>query len=53
MKSKHIQESKLPLNLTRNVGLIRELKNNVKRVVHHYGDLSNSFTKSMDASSEG
>lgn len=46
------QESKLPLNLTRNVGLIRELNNNVKRVVHLYGDLSNSFTKSMDASSE-
>ncbi|KAI3671660.1 hypothetical protein L1987_87400 [Smallanthus sonchifolius] len=46
------QESKLPTNLTRNVGLIRELNNNVKRVVDLYGDLSTSFTKSMDASSE-
>ncbi|PWA80957.1 ELF4-like protein [Artemisia annua] len=46
------QESKLPVNLTRNVGLIRELNNNVKRVVDLYGDLSNSFSKSMDASSE-
>ncbi|KAM0064179.1 putative protein EARLY FLOWERING 4 [Helianthus debilis subsp. tardiflorus] len=51
MKSKQNQESKLPLNLTK--GLIRELNNNVKRVVYLYGDLSNSFTKSMDASSEG
>ncbi|KAI3777921.1 hypothetical protein L1987_47724 [Smallanthus sonchifolius] len=46
------QESKLPANLTRNVGLIRELNNNVKRVVDLYGDLSTSFSKSMDASSE-
>ncbi|KAL4584415.1 hypothetical protein LXL04_009016 [Taraxacum kok-saghyz] len=46
------QESKLPVNLTRNVGLIRELNNNVKRVVDLYGDLSSSFSKSMDASSE-
>ena len=47
------QESKIPHNLTRNVGLIRELNNNIRRVVDLYGDLSSSFTKSMDASSEG
>ncbi|KAB1996368.1 hypothetical protein Goshw_021789 [Gossypium schwendimanii] len=46
-------ESKIPHNLTRNVGLIRELNNNIRRVVDLYGDLSSSFTKSMDASSEG
>ncbi|KAG8388419.1 hypothetical protein BUALT_Bualt02G0123900 [Buddleja alternifolia] len=46
-------ESKIPVNLSRNVGLIRELNNNIRRVVDLYGDLSNSFAKSMDASSEG
>ncbi|GFQ07878.1 protein elf4-like 4 [Phtheirospermum japonicum] len=46
-------ESKIPDNLTRNVGLIRELNNNIRSVVDLYADLSNSFTKSMDASSEG
>ncbi|KAI8553386.1 hypothetical protein RHMOL_Rhmol05G0011800 [Rhododendron molle] len=47
-------ESKIPDNLGRNVGLIRELNNNIRRVVDLYSDLSNSFAKSMDAnSSEG
>lgn len=46
-------ESKIPDNLNRNVGLIRELNNNIRRVVDLYSDLSTSFTKSMDASSEG
>ncbi|KAI5674297.1 hypothetical protein M9H77_14661 [Catharanthus roseus] len=46
-------ESKIPDNLSRNVGLIRELNNNIRRVVDLYADLSNSFTKSMDVSSEG
>ncbi|GFY80479.1 ELF4-like 4 [Actinidia rufa] len=46
-------ESKIPDNLNRNVGLIRELNNNIRRVVDLYADLSGSFTKSMDASSEG
>ncbi|KAL0308441.1 UNVERIFIED_CONTAM: protein ELF4-LIKE 3 [Sesamum calycinum] len=46
-------ESKVPDNLSRNVGLIRELNNNIRRVVDLYADLSTSFTKSMDASSEG
>lgn len=46
-------ESKIPDNLTRNVGLIRELNNNIRRVVDLYADLSNSFTKSMEVSSEG
>lgn len=45
-------ESKIPDNLSRNVGLIRELNNNIRRVVELYTDLSNSFTKSMEASSE-
>ncbi|KAL8515101.1 hypothetical protein ACS0TY_013986 [Phlomoides rotata] len=46
-------ESKIPDNLTRNVGLIRELNNNIRRVVDLYTDLSSSFTKSMEALSEG
>ncbi|XP_061343280.1 protein ELF4-LIKE 3-like [Gastrolobium bilobum] len=46
-------ESKVPDNLTRNVGLIRELNNNVRRVVDLYADLSSSFTKSMEITSEG
>lgn len=46
-------ESKIPDNLSRNVGLIKELNNNIRRVVDLYSDLSTSFTKSMDASSEG
>ena len=48
------QESKIPHNLSRNVGLIRELNNNIRSVVDLYSHLSTSFTKSMDvASSEG
>lgn len=46
-------ESKIPDNLSRNVGLIRELNNNIRRVVDLYADLSSSFTKSMETSSEG
>ncbi|GKV24769.1 hypothetical protein SLEP1_g34338 [Rubroshorea leprosula] len=46
-------ESKMPDNLSRNVGLIKELNNNIRRVVDLYADLSSSFTKSMEASSEG
>ncbi|KAJ7951537.1 ELF4-like 4 [Quillaja saponaria] len=47
-------ESKIPDNLSRNVGLIRELNNNIRRVVDLYADLSSSFTnKSLEASSEG
>ncbi|KAK3438759.1 hypothetical protein EUGRSUZ_C03559 [Eucalyptus grandis] len=45
-------ESKIPDNLSRNVGLIRELNNNIKQVVDLYGDLSGNFSKIMDASSE-
>lgn len=45
-------ESKIPDNLSRNVGLIRELNNNIRRVVDLYSDLSSSFTKSIEASSE-
>ncbi|KAK4337966.1 hypothetical protein RND71_042453 [Anisodus tanguticus] len=50
---KQNHESKIPDNLSRNVGLIRELNNNIRRVVDLYADLSCSFTKSVDASSEG
>ncbi|KAL5141221.1 Protein ELF4-LIKE 3 [Glycine soja] len=46
-------ESKVPDNLTRNVGLIRELNNNIRRVYDLYVDLSSSFTKSMEVTSEG
>ncbi|MED6156123.1 Protein ELF4-LIKE 4 [Stylosanthes scabra] len=46
-------ESKVPDNLSRNVGLIRELNNNIRRVVDLYADLSSSFTKSVEVSSEG
>ena len=46
-------ESKVPDNLSRNVGLIKELNNNIRRVVDLYADLSSSFTKSMEVSSEG
>ncbi|CAL0325511.1 unnamed protein product [Lupinus luteus] len=46
-------ESKVPDNLSRNVGLIRELNNNIRRVVDLYADLSTSFTKSLEVSSEG
>ncbi|KAK8597672.1 hypothetical protein V6N13_095072 [Hibiscus sabdariffa] len=46
-------ESKIPDNLGRNVGLIRELNNNIRRVVDLYADLSTSVSKSTDlASSE-
>ena len=44
-------ESRAPGNLTRNVGLIRELNNNIRRVVGLYADLSASFARNMDASS--
>ncbi|KAK7328860.1 hypothetical protein VNO77_22986 [Canavalia gladiata] len=47
------QESKVPDNLSRNVGLIRELNSNIRRVVDLYADLSSSFTKSMEVTSEG
>lgn len=45
-------ESKIPDSLGRNVGLIRELNNNIRRVVDLYADLSSSFSRSMEASSE-
>nr|GEV38727.1 protein ELF4-like 4 [Tanacetum cinerariifolium] len=44
-------ESKIPDNLSRNVGLIRELNNNIKKVVDLYSDLSSNFSKSIDVNS--
>ncbi|XWS12132.1 hypothetical protein CRYUN_Cryun37aG0063700 [Craigia yunnanensis] len=46
-------ESKIHDNLSRNVGLIKELNSNIRRVVDLYADLSSSFTRSMEVSSEG
>ncbi|KGN60512.1 hypothetical protein Csa_019281 [Cucumis sativus] len=42
------QESRMAGNVSRNVGLIRELNNNIRRVVDLYADLSTSFTKSNE-----
>eukprot|EP01018_Ginkgo_biloba_P005318 Gb_26537 [translate_table: standard] len=46
-------ESKIPDNLSRNVGLIKELNNNIRKVVDLYAGLSTAFTKAMETSSEG
>ncbi|KAJ1296749.1 hypothetical protein BS78_01G326000 [Paspalum vaginatum] len=46
-------ESKVPGDLSRNVGLIRELNNNIRRVVDLYADLSSLFAAPDDAPSEG
>ncbi|KAG6531583.1 protein ELF4-LIKE 3-like [Zingiber officinale] len=46
-------ESKIPENLGRNVGLIRELNNNIRRVVDVYSELSLSFSSPMEVSPEG
>ncbi|MQL96806.1 hypothetical protein Taro_029491 [Colocasia esculenta] len=47
------QASRAPAELTRNVGLIRELNTNIWRVVDLYAGLSASFTGSMEPPSEG
>lgn len=46
-------ESRVADSLTRNVGLIKELNNNIKKVVDLYANLSSDFTKSTEASSDG
>ncbi|CAD6203993.1 unnamed protein product [Miscanthus lutarioriparius] len=48
----HNHESKVPGDLSRNVGLIRELNNNIRRVVDLYADLSSLFAAS-DAAAGG
>ncbi|PWZ07037.1 Protein ELF4-LIKE 4 [Zea mays] len=48
----HNHESKVPGDLSRNVGLIKELNNNIRRVVDLYADLSSLFAAS-DGASEG
>uniref|UniRef100_A0A9I9CJU5 Protein EARLY FLOWERING 4 domain-containing protein n=1 Tax=Cucumis melo TaxID=3656 RepID=A0A9I9CJU5_CUCME len=42
------QESRMAGKVSRNVGLIRELNNNIRRVVDLYADLSTSFTNSIE-----
>ncbi|XAR67588.1 hypothetical protein NMG60_11002399 [Bertholletia excelsa] len=49
----HNQKSNIPDNLCRNVGLIRELNNNIRRVVDLYADLSNSLARTKSKSIEG
>ncbi|KAK4774104.1 hypothetical protein SAY87_029123 [Trapa incisa] len=46
-------ESKMPDNLSRNVGLIRELNNNIRRVVDVYSGISASLVRSAETTSEG
>eukprot|EP00252_Welwitschia_mirabilis_P004992 TRINITY_DN1536_c0_g1_i1.p1 TRINITY_DN1536_c0_g1~~TRINITY_DN1536_c0_g1_i1.p1 ORF type:complete len:117 (+),score=30.20 TRINITY_DN1536_c0_g1_i1:84-434(+) len=45
-------DSKIPDNLCRNVGLIKELNRNISQVVEVYSGLSTTFTKSVETSSE-
>ncbi|OAY76739.1 Protein ELF4-LIKE 3 [Ananas comosus] len=44
-------ESKIPDNLGRNVGLIRELNSNIRRVVDLYAELSAAFATASEGDS--
>lgn len=44
----HNHESNVPEKLKNNVGLIRELNNNISRVVELYANLSAEFMKAME-----
>ncbi|KAM7506886.1 hypothetical protein LguiA_017339 [Lonicera macranthoides] len=47
------RESKIPDNLSRNVGLIRELNNNVRLTTKSMEGSFKGYSKSMEGSSEG
>jgi hypothetical protein len=46
-------ESKVPADLSRNVGLIRDLNSNIRRVVDLYADLSSFFAATAEGGSVG
>ncbi|KAI4377466.1 hypothetical protein MLD38_015085 [Melastoma candidum] len=47
------QESRVPADLARNIGLIRELNHNFRRVVDLYAVLSTGLSQSSEGNSTG